>query len=97
MVSNIDNMCRLHNRDKGKMTNMLGSYLDRRWWMTLSLLVRSVLNDCSPRKFLVHCIPQELFWFIAFIERLFGSLHSQLLFLVQGTAIENDMNQRGLI
>jgi hypothetical protein len=79
------------------MTTMLESYLDRRWWMTLSLLVHSVLNDRSPRKFLVRCIPQELFWFIAFIKRLFGSLHSHLLFLVQGRAIENDMNQRGLI
>jgi hypothetical protein len=97
MVSNINNMCRLHNRDKGKMATMMGSCLDRKWWMTLSLLVHSVLNDRSPRKFLVHCIPQEFFWFIAFIERLFGSLHSHLLFLVQGTAIESDMNQRGLI
>jgi hypothetical protein len=69
MVSNINNMCRLHNRDKGKMTTLMGSCLDRRWWMTLRLLVHSVLNDHSPRKFLVHCA-QELFWFIAFLERL---------------------------
>jgi len=72
MVSNIDNMCRLHNRDKGKMTTMLGNYLDRRLWMTLSLLVRSVLNDCSPRKFL----------FTAFPMSFFGSLHSSRGILV---------------
>jgi len=47
----------------GQNDNHGGSYLDRRWWMTLSLFCSLGSDGHSPELFLVHYIPQELFWF----------------------------------
>ncbi len=71
-----DNSTVLERTGPGEMTTTFGSYLDRRWWMTLSLfgsfrsqwpftnrfLVHCIPNAHLPRAFLVHC-GQDPCWY----------------------------------